>query len=532
MYDVTIVGSGAAGAWTAYQLSKQNLHVQVIDVGNRNTSSFIYNKNLYDIRKNDTYQFDFLIGNKFESLHNIHQPYLTPKLKSPRFRYVIKDSDKLCPIQRKGFSPLQSFSYGGLANAWGAGAYRYTDQELNSFLIKTEDLDKYYNEITDTIGICGAVDDLTSHFGSAYGLQQPLKPDVLTAHTLASYERQREYFINKGIQFGRPRLAILNEKINTRSTCQYDNLSFWEPGNNSIYTPAITMDMLRENNSIKYKGGCLAIYFFEDSLGVGLVYRNLASGSKEFVRSRKLILAAGALGSAKLVLRSYRDYKTALPLLENPTSLVPFLNPLFVGHPVQKYSHGLIQLNILYRGVLSSDYVQGSFYNFTSPLTSDVIQDFPFSGKANLLSCKYLLPALSIIQFFYSEKPHPLNYVRLTTNNHLITSYQKRLSMGEIEQHFICALRRMFFFSHSRLIQYPGPGNGIHYAGTLPMSDDKSIRYRTTKYGRLAPSKNVYVTDGAIFPWLPAKNHTMTIMANAMRVAAHVAEKLKAEKCV
>jgi hypothetical protein len=242
-------------------------------------------------------------------------------------------------------------------------------------------------------------------------------------------------------------------------------------------------------------------------------------------------LAAGALGSAKLVLKSFQDYETKLPLLENPTSLVPFLNPRFIGHPVEKYSHGLIQLNILYNGLLCSDYVQASFYNYTSPLSSDVIMNIPLSARANLMASKYLLPAMSIIQFFYSDKPHPSKYVRLADDNLLETTSRQKFQMGDIERHFISTLRRLCFFSHPKLIQYPEPGNGIHYAGTLPMSDNRSMRYRTTKSGSLALTRHISVADAAIFPYLPAKNHTMTIMANAMRVADHVARQLMAEKC-
>lgn len=531
MYDVTVVGSGAAGAWAAYQLSKWNIRVLVIDVGIKNTSSGHCNDNLYDIRKNNSSQIDFMIGNNFESLHNIHQSYLSPKLKSPFFRFVIKDSDSLSPIKRDGFFPLQSFAYGGLANAWGAGAYRYNDKELTHFLIQADDLNAYYDEITDAIGICGTSDDLLPHFGSTYGLQNPLKLDALAARTLDAYKRHRRYFLHHGIRFGMPRLAILTDRLNDRVPCQYDNLSFWEPGNNAIYTPDLTMDMLLKNKRIKYMADRLAVFFSEDASGVFLTCRNLAKCSEETFRSRKLILAAGALGSAKLVLKSFQDIETKLPLLENPTSLVPFLNPLFIGYPVEKYSHGLIQLNILYDGRLCSDYVQASFYNYTSPLSSDVIMNIPLSARANLIACKYLLPATSIIQFFYADKPHPSKYVQLTADDLLETSSRKNIQMGDIERHFISTLRRICFFSHPRLIQYPEPGNGIHYAGTLPMSADPSIRYRTTKTGGLALTQHVSVADAAIFPCLPAKNHTMTIMANAMRVADHVAKQLKAEKC-
>ena len=38
--------------------------------------------------------------------------------------------------------------------------------------------------------------------------------------------------------------------------------------------------------------------------------------------------------------------------------------------------------------------------------------------------------------------------------------------------------------------------------------------------GRSHRFPNLYIVDGANLPWLPAKNHTFTLMANASRMAA------------
>ena len=61
-------------------------------------------------------------------------------------------------------------------------------------------------------------------------------------------------------------------------------------------------------------------------------------------------------------------------------------------------------------------------------------------------------------------------------------------------------------------------GASVHYAGTLPMSD-------RPRPGTVSPDcrshdfENLYVVDGSTFPFLPAKNITFTLMANAARVA-------------
>jgi choline dehydrogenase-like flavoprotein len=61
-------------------------------------------------------------------------------------------------------------------------------------------------------------------------------------------------------------------------------------------------------------------------------------------------------------------------------------------------------------------------------------------------------------------------------------------------------------------------GASVHYAGTIPMTTDKAPR-TTSPHGRSNDFDNLYFVDGTSFPFLPAKNLTFTLMANAVRVA-------------
>jgi choline dehydrogenase-like flavoprotein len=45
-----------------------------------------------------------------------------------------------------------------------------------------------------------------------------------------------------------------------------------------------------------------------------------------------------------------------------------------------------------------------------------------------------------------------------------------------------------------------------------------------TPGGLLRGTKTVYLADGSVFPYLPAKALTLTLMANAESVATHVLE--------
>ena len=61
-------------------------------------------------------------------------------------------------------------------------------------------------------------------------------------------------------------------------------------------------------------------------------------------------------------------------------------------------------------------------------------------------------------------------------------------------------------------------GASVHYAGLLPMSNTP-VAWATSKNGQSYDFQNLFFIDGTTFPFLPAKNLTFTLMANAARVA-------------
>jgi choline dehydrogenase-like flavoprotein len=61
-------------------------------------------------------------------------------------------------------------------------------------------------------------------------------------------------------------------------------------------------------------------------------------------------------------------------------------------------------------------------------------------------------------------------------------------------------------------------GASVHYAGTLPMTREERP-LTTTPECRSRDFDNLWIADGSTFPFLPAKNLTLTLMANAARIA-------------
>lgn len=524
--QVVIVGGGAGAAAAALRLTQRGIRPLVLDVGERPDSDSPLSDNWYDLRRTDPQQADYLIGTSGESLHNLYLDYLTPKLKGPRFQFVLRGGTH-SPLVGEGFQPLQSFSLGGLANAWGAGAYRYTEEDLAEFPLGEAALAPYYDGLTREMGISGEADELLPLFGSAEGLQPPFPLDPIAKALAKGYSKRRIFFNDRGVSLGRPRLAILSESMGNRPACPRDNLYFWQPWLPSIYTPAYTLMRLSREGLIDYQPGRLALSFSNNGEGVAIRTRSLIQKEGEQIfHARYVMLAAGTLNSARIVLASRKDHVSTLPLLENPTSLTPFFYPPLFGMPVAKESHGLIQLNVIYNGSAWPERVQGSFYGYSSLLLSEILSRIPLAARSALGVGKYLPSALGILQLFYPDHAHPKKTVRWAQGGALHVACHVRPTLGTVEKEMVGLFRSLGFLSSSVLVQYPPPGNGIHYAGSLPMKAHPRGPYETSSFGQLSFAPRVFVADASVFPRLPAKNHTMTLMALAMRAAEKVADHL------
>ena len=153
MRDVIIVGSGPAGVSAALQLAGSD--VLMLDVGLLPIPvPKAFCGDLYKLRMSQTDLFPSLIGQEFESLVNLFEERKTNlKLKSPYMNYIIQKWRTLAPITSDSFEGVISLAKGGLANAWGAGVYRFSDADMGGFPINYRDLNPYYDALTRHIGV-------------------------------------------------------------------------------------------------------------------------------------------------------------------------------------------------------------------------------------------------------------------------------------------------------------------------------------------------------------------------------------------
>jgi choline dehydrogenase-like flavoprotein len=518
MVDLIIVGSGAAGAAAALQLARRGIRPTMLDVGITPSEPSPRAKgNLYEWRQGHD-SFDLQIGADLRGVSDVLTGQVgVAKLNAPNATFVTAKAQRFSPVDAVNFDPIQSFAFGGLGNAWGAGLYRFVDADLAGFPIRPADLDPYADVLTREIGISGADDDLSPYFGSPAGLQPPLALSHNAAAVLARYGRNRLGLNRGGVFLGRPRIAALSAPLDGREAVDYSNTEFWQD-QPYLYTPALTLKKLIAAGQLDYRPEILVHSWTETPTGVIVRGREGATNAPVELTGSALLLAAGAIGTSKIVLGSAGDVETRLPLLENPALQIPFVLPGSLGRALDAHCFGLTQLNLIWQAIAYGCTVQASLLEVTSPMRAEFYGRFPLSARANLALVKQMLPAMLVMQLFFPAAVQPPAQLGLQPNGHLrIDGHPNAIDLRKLGG-LLAAMRSLGLWTHPILIQRPVTGHAIHYAGTLPMRESPG-RYECDSAGKLSGTKCIYIVDSACFSSLPAKNMSLGMMANAMRIA-------------
>ncbi|MBA3451950.1 MAG: GMC family oxidoreductase [Deltaproteobacteria bacterium] len=531
--DAIIVGSGPSAVNAAYPLVEAGLTVRMLDVGNRDSkyAGLIPDGQFSELRRTDPDQHRYFLGDELEGIgfgHTGAGAQLTP----PR-QYVCKDTERLQPIASESFFPLQSLAEGGLGGAWGAGSPPFSAADLAGFPIALEDLQPHYEVVADRIGVSGTRDDLMPFLGPTFALQPPVEVDSNGEGILRRYATQRGVLNKAGMFLGHPRIAMLSREHRGRLANRYWDMDFWSDAGKSVYRPKWTLDELKTFASFSIVSRRLVRSFEERDDGeVVVTAANVDGSGTELHRARSLVLAAGTLGSTRIVLRSMGHVDRRVPIVCNPHSYAALLNLNTLGQGVRDERHSMAQFCLVHApDGHTRPFTVGHFYSYRSLLLFRLIRDTPLPVRESLTIMRHLSPSLGALILQHRDTPSPTKYCSLGAGEDAPLEIEYSLSASEqrriddVEAEITRGLRRLRCIKLKTM--RPGHAASVHYAGTLPMSAT-DVELTTSRDGRLHRTKRVYVADGSVFPSLPSKGLTFTMMANADRIGCHVRSTLRA----
>ena len=532
MDPVVVVGSGPSGVHFAKSLLEKGRRVRMLDVGRRGAAPLRPDLDLEGLKHALPDPVPYFLGEDFESLllpGDDEEYYGFP----PSSRHVFEGLDGF-DFAAHGFSPLFSFASGGLAEAWTAGCYPFSDAELADFPFGYDELAPFYARVARRIGISGTEDDLARFMPLHEGLLEPLELDEHSRVLLETYQSRRAQIQRRlGCYLGRARLASLSRDHAGRVACSYRGRCLWGCPTHSLYTPSVTLRECLADERFEYVDGVQVTHFRFSSGGrIDRVFaRAVEDGRALEFDVGSLALAAGTLSSSKILLDSIqRDGGERVELgglMDNRQVLMPFLNLRLVGRRFEPATYQYHQLAIALPSERPLDYVHGLVTTLKTALIHPVVQSVPASLGAALAVVRNIHAALGLVNINFADERRDANRVAVEPTDggettRLLIYYRpsasepERLRAGTAT--FRRLLRRLGCVAPRAMARLRPMGASVHYAGTVPMCREGGALTADATC-RSRDFQNLWFVDGTTFPSLPAKNLTFTLMANASRIA-------------
>lgn len=525
--QVVIIGSGPAGVSAAFPLVERGVRVLMLNAGREATDHSILNRHntLRQVRESSKH-WKLMVGERFERFDLDYGT--SPKYRLPSYRHDFAEFKQYNMIRTGDFTAHGSLACGGLSNLWGANVDRFDDSDLEDFPISLEDIRRSYQRVSRRIGLSGTNnDDLSSFHGYEESLQPPL---IMSRNARLLYSR----YLSRpgpahrhGVLLGHPRRAVLTRNYQDRQGCINCGLCGYGCASQSIWLAKYDLTKLLQFPNFSYRDGAFVSYLHRLGANYVMGIGPDRHRTTEKIQTNRVVLACGAIGSARLVMDALGLYDKSRRLLTHLMAVFAVTVPHWrMGSLEDEDATNLAQLAFSVKKPGSNERnAYGYFFLADTIPMADFLPYVPFPYPLSRQIARSLQPILLLGSSFF-DGSYSCNTMRLRPSGELEIH-------GDITPTAESAMRSTLTQLAGALLPYgayllPGSknlcnvGDDAHYAGTVPMRVSPRIG-EANSHGEVRGLPGVYVVDGSALTALPAKAHTLTIMANADRIATAIA---------
>jgi choline dehydrogenase-like flavoprotein len=340
---------------------------------------------------------------------------------------------------------------------------------------------------------------------------------------LDRYDEHRAQVRSHGITVGRARLAFRAD------ACSRCGLCMTGCPHQLVYSASHTFDRLRADGRITYRPGLLALRLEEEDGAPIATVRNLFTGATDRLTADRIFVACGAIGTTRLVLGSLGRYDSPVTMQESVQFVMPALSVRPTADPRHATNFTLNQFNLLYdhtgEGV---DLCQIHFYDYNPAFLASLPSPLRAPSAEPLLAnfLRRVTVGLGYVPGWASPR------VKITarhpggSGDGLADLVVDRAGPDGWPP-MLTALVRAFLRVSPALDLWPvlpaltvsAAAKSYHFGGSFPHAANRTSTATDTQ-GRLDAWDNIHLVDASVFPSIPATTFTLTIMANAHRIAS------------
>ncbi len=516
-YDVIVIGSGAGGGTLVHRLAPTGKRILLLERGG------------YVPRERENWSTRAVNA---EGRYNTKEEWrdAAGKPLHPHTNYWVGGNTKfygaaLFRLRREDFGELRH--HGGVSPAWPIGY---------------DDLEPYYTQAEQLYQVRGTRGE------------DPTEPAASGpyCHPAVSHEPRiqqlAEDFARQGVRpFHTPLGVMLDERNPRTSPCIRCATCDGHPClvNAKADAQVVCVDPALRYPNVTLLTGAYVARLETDASGRTVTEVVVErEGATERYRADIVVVAAGAINSAALLLRSASDRHPRG--LANGSDVV---GRHYMGHinsvlmalsrcPNPTIFQKTLSVNDFYLGSADFSYPMGHI-SFVGKLDADTL-----SAGAPAIAPGWTLDLMArhSLDFWLTSEdlPDPDNRVTLDRDGRIVLAYRPNNEEGHrqltrrleklVQGQAACGLHghdcHQGLFARSLFLGQRIPLAGVaHQNGTIRFGHD-SRTSALDAHCRAHEVDNLYVVDGSFFPSSGAVNPALTIMANALRVADHLAVRL------
>lgn len=511
-----VIGSGPAGVSAARALVDQGVSVTVLDVGlelepeRQRMVEALRNRERHDW---DPQTVDRIRSRTSPGVGGIPVKY------SYGSDYPYREVDERIGLETNGVKARRSFAKGGLSTVWGGGMLPFLDRDLAAWPLTANDLAPHYEAVLKAMDYAAVEDDLGALFPLYGDHHRELRPSRQAARLLRYLARHRDALRSRGVYFGSSRLAVRSRPLDGRSGCIYCGMCLHGCPHELIYNSAQAIEELGRREGFRYRPEVVVERVAEEGKSVRIEASVRSGGRRLVFEGDRVFVACGVLPTARIMLESMAARDHPLILRDSLYFMLPALCLTNVREVASEDLHTLCQAFIaILDPELCERTIHLSIYN--SDLIETILKRslgpaFPLLVGRLLVIAGYLHSDLSgTVEMRLTESSDHSGKLTLEAR----PSPEARRLIRRTVTKLTRSWRQLGLVPLAPLLKIGSPGEGNHCGGTFPMRS-RPGPYESDLLGQPAGYRRTHLVDASVFPDVPATTITLSIMANAHRIA-------------
>ncbi len=509
--DILIIGAGASGAASAWNLSRLNLKITCIDQGPFiKEGEYSFNNSLREV-------------NKFKKFH------IDPNVRNLKFDYPI--NSKNSPISIANYNAIggATLIYSGHYPRFHPSDFKTKkcDNFGSDWLFGYNDLEKYYNLNDKMVGVSGVAGD------PAYPNIKNLLPPLDIGYSGALLA---EAFNKLGWHWWPSYAAVRKSKKFSKGI---------RPTSNEMYLNKA----IKNGLDIKSECRVLKIKISSNNKVNGVIYSD-SKNKKKFLKASIILLAANGIGTPRILLNSScKNFPNGLANNSGQLGRNLMLHPLaFIeGHfnEFMATNDGPEGCSIYSHQFYQTKKNRGFKRGYTIQLLKSPgpIESFQYLKKFNKIEFgksffrdlfEYYGKSIPLA-VICEDAPEKSNFVELDYKkkdssgmpgvkiNYKLSNNSKKMMLHGIKQ-----CKKLFETAGAKKIISFGPvrNTGWHLVGTAKMGKSKKNSV-VNKYGQCHDIKNLFIIDSSIFPSSSGVNIASTVQAVSLMISDYIKKNIK-----